>query len=178
MNRAGSYIRGGKARYQNGDIVKVFNERGIVLAGAYVTERLRPGVAYMDHGARHDPIKTGEIERGGAINTITPAAITSENCVGQATSGYLVECAKVTGRKWTSGVGIILKHLRENTIRRPDCGLTPGSGRRRIMKVFAIDYRFATAATAARSPARMNTWPMTGVPTPSPSRTRASSGSA
>ena len=37
---------------QNGDIVKIFNERGSVLAGAYVTERLTPGVAYMDHGAR------------------------------------------------------------------------------------------------------------------------------
>jgi trimethylamine-N-oxide reductase (cytochrome c) len=89
-----------KRGIKNGDIVKVFNERGIVLGGAYVTERLRPGVVYMDHGARHDPIKTGEIERGGAINTITPEAITSENCVGQIAGGYLVEVAKVTGEEW------------------------------------------------------------------------------
>ncbi len=27
----------------HGDIVKIFNERGIVLGGAYVTERLMPG---------------------------------------------------------------------------------------------------------------------------------------
>jgi trimethylamine-N-oxide reductase (cytochrome c) len=89
-----------KRGIQNGDIIKVFNERGIVLAGAYVTERLRPGVAYVDHGARHDPIKTGEIERGGAINTITPEEITSENCVGQIGGGYLVEVAKVTAEEW------------------------------------------------------------------------------
>jgi trimethylamine-N-oxide reductase (cytochrome c) len=89
-----------KRDIQSGDIIKVYNERGIVLGGAYVTERLRPGVVYMDHGARHDPIKTGEIERGGAINTITPEAITSENCVGQIAGGYLVEVAKVTGREW------------------------------------------------------------------------------
>jgi trimethylamine-N-oxide reductase (cytochrome c) len=84
---------------KHGDIVKIFNERGIVLAGAYVTERLRPGVVYIDHGARHDPIKTGEIERGGAINTISPLAITSENCVGQATSGYLVQVERLKGEE-------------------------------------------------------------------------------
>lgn len=84
---------------QHGDIVKIINERGIVLAGAYVTERLREGVAYIDHGARHDPIKTGEIERGGAINTISPDGLTSENCVGQATSGYLVQVEKLKGEE-------------------------------------------------------------------------------
>ena len=88
-----------KRGIKNGDIVKIFNERGVVLAGAYVTERLRPGVTYIDHGARHDPIKTGEIERGGAINTITPGAITSENCVGQIGGGYLVEVQKVSGEE-------------------------------------------------------------------------------
>jgi trimethylamine-N-oxide reductase (cytochrome c) len=89
-----------KRGIKSGDVVKVFNERGIVLVGAYVTERLRPGVVYVDHGARHDPIKTGEIERGGAINTISPAGITSKNCVGQATSGYLVQVEKVSGQEW------------------------------------------------------------------------------
>jgi trimethylamine-N-oxide reductase (cytochrome c) len=89
-----------KRNIKNGDVIKVINERGIVLAGAYVTERLRPGVVYVDHGARHDPIKTGEIERGGAINTISPAGITSANCVGQATSGYLVQVEKVSGQQW------------------------------------------------------------------------------
>ncbi len=88
-----------KRGIRHGDIVKIFNERGIVLAGAYITERLRPGVLYIDHGARHDPIKTGEIERGGAINTITPGATTSENCVGQIGSGYLVEVQRVTGEE-------------------------------------------------------------------------------
>ena len=37
---------------ENGDIVKLFNERGIVLGGALVTERIMPGVVYQDHGAR------------------------------------------------------------------------------------------------------------------------------
>ncbi len=80
-----------------GDIVMVHNERGIVLCGARVWERVMPGVAYVDHGARHDPIIPGKVDRGGAINTISGDGITSKRCVGQATSGYLVEVSLVSG---------------------------------------------------------------------------------
>jgi anaerobic selenocysteine-containing dehydrogenase len=85
------------------DIVKVYNERGIVLAGARVWERIRPGVVYMDHGARVDAILPGKVDRGGAINLIAPIGITSKNCVGQATSGYLVQVQKIAFKemaKW------------------------------------------------------------------------------
>jgi molybdopterin guanine dinucleotide-containing S/N-oxide reductase-like protein len=88
---------------KDGDIVKVFNERGIVLVGARVWERMMPGVVYVDHGARHDPIVPGKVDRGGAINTIAPLGITSKNCVGEATSGYLVDVQRVSGEemdKW------------------------------------------------------------------------------
>ncbi len=85
-----------KRGIKNGDIVKIFNERGIVLAGAYVTERLRPGVAYIDHGARIDFIKAGEIDRGGAINTISPKNITSKNAVGNVVTGYLVQVERLS----------------------------------------------------------------------------------
>jgi trimethylamine-N-oxide reductase (cytochrome c) len=80
----------------HGDIVKIFNERGVVLGGAYVTERLTPHVAYMDHGARWDPIIPGKLDRGGAINTITPHKITSRKATGMVVSGFLVEVEKVT----------------------------------------------------------------------------------
>ena len=82
---------------QDGDIVQVHNERGAVLCGARVWERVMPAVAYVDHGARHDPIIPGKLDRGGAINTISGDWITSKRCVGQATSGYLVEVSLVTG---------------------------------------------------------------------------------
>ncbi len=81
---------------KHGDIVRVFNERGSVLAGAYVTERIWPGVAYVDHGARVDWIIPGTLDRGGAINVISPSGTVSKNCFGQATSGYLVQVEKVT----------------------------------------------------------------------------------
>ncbi len=88
---------------EHGDIVKVYNERGIVLCGAYVTERVMPRVAYVDHGARFDPIDLNSIDRGGAINLITPHAITSGKVTGMAVSGFLVDVRKVTDdemRSW------------------------------------------------------------------------------
>jgi anaerobic selenocysteine-containing dehydrogenase len=85
-----------KRGIKNGDIVEVFNERGTVLGGAIVWERIMPGVVYMDHGARVDPIIPGELDRGGAINLISPYNITSKNCAGMATSGYLVEVARTS----------------------------------------------------------------------------------
>jgi len=81
---------------RDGDIVKVFNERGAVLGGARVWERIMPGVTYMDHGARVDSIVPGKLDRGGAINTIAPEGLVSKHAGGQATSGYLVDVEKVT----------------------------------------------------------------------------------
>jgi trimethylamine-N-oxide reductase (cytochrome c) len=72
-------------------VVKVYNERGAVLCGAYVTERIMPGVVSSDHGASYDPIVPGELDRGGAVNTLSPHQTTSKNATGIATSGYLVE---------------------------------------------------------------------------------------
>jgi molybdopterin guanine dinucleotide-containing S/N-oxide reductase-like protein len=81
---------------KSGDIVKAYNERGAVLGGAYVTERIMPGVSYVDHGSRVDWIIPGKLDRGGAINLISPGGLVSKHAGGQATSGYLVEVEKVT----------------------------------------------------------------------------------
>ncbi len=80
---------------EDGDVVNLYNERGGVLAGAYVTERVMPGAISIDHGAKYDPIVPGELDRGGAINTIVPGSITSKNTTGMATSGFLVEVERV-----------------------------------------------------------------------------------
>jgi anaerobic selenocysteine-containing dehydrogenase len=79
---------------KDGDVVSIFNERGTVLAGAYITERIMPDVVYIDHGAKWDPIEPGVIDRGGAINTIVPKHTTSKNAVGHAVSGFLVDIEK------------------------------------------------------------------------------------
>ena len=85
-----------KRGIKNGDIVKVFNERGIVLGGAYVSERLSPHCTYVDHGARYDPIIPGNLDRGGCINSITPHNITSKKVTGMVVSSFLVQVEKVT----------------------------------------------------------------------------------
>ncbi|MDR0817367.1 MAG: molybdopterin-dependent oxidoreductase [Clostridiales Family XIII bacterium] len=79
-----------------GDVIKVYNERGTVLCAAYLTERLIEGTIYVDHGSRFDPIDAESLDRGGAINLITPTAITSKTVTGMAVSGFLVEAQKVT----------------------------------------------------------------------------------
>jgi trimethylamine-N-oxide reductase (cytochrome c) len=87
INPADASARG----IENGDVVKVYNERGAVLCGAYVTERMMPGAVSIDHGARYDPIVPGELDRGGAINTITPHKTTSRKATGMVVSSFLVE---------------------------------------------------------------------------------------
>jgi trimethylamine-N-oxide reductase (cytochrome c) len=87
MNAVDARVRG----IENGDVVKIYNERGAVLAGAYVTERIMTGVVYIDHGSRYDPIVPGELDRGGAINTITPHNTTSKNATGMVVSAFLVQ---------------------------------------------------------------------------------------
>lgn len=89
-----------KRGIKNNDIVKIYNDLGIVLAGAYVSERIRSGVVSIDHGARPDPIKVGEIDRGGAINLISPDKIISKNCAGQATSSYLVQVERLQMKEY------------------------------------------------------------------------------
>jgi trimethylamine-N-oxide reductase (cytochrome c) len=84
-----------KREIKTGDIVKLYNERGVVLGGAVVWERIMPGVISIDHGARVDAILPGKIDRGGAIDLIAPDGIISKHCAGQATSSFLVEVEKL-----------------------------------------------------------------------------------
>jgi trimethylamine-N-oxide reductase (cytochrome c) len=79
---------------QHHDIVKLYNERGIVLAAAYVTGRIKPGALSQDHGAGVDLI-TDKIDRGGSNNLISPEKGLSKNCWGQATTSFLVEVEKL-----------------------------------------------------------------------------------
>lgn len=80
---------------RQGDVVRIFNDRGWVLGGAYLTERIMPGVLYQDHGARLDPIEVGRSDRGGANNLIAPSNTASKNTVAEVTSGFLIDVEKV-----------------------------------------------------------------------------------
>ena len=82
----------------NGDIVLVKNDRGAVLAGAYVTKRIMPGVVVLHHGAWFDPqnLEEGCINVHGNSNTLTMDVPTSSLACGNIASTALVEVTKWT----------------------------------------------------------------------------------
>ena len=80
---------------EDGDIVKLYNERGIVLVAARISERITPGSVMVNKGSRVDPIAP-HIDRGGAVNLISPTGQVSKHCKGFAVTGYLVECEKLS----------------------------------------------------------------------------------
>ena len=90
-------VDAGKLGIKTGDVVSVYNERGEVLGGALVTERVMPGTVYQDHGARIDAIVRGKggLDRGGANNLICPSPTASNNVVSEVTNGFLVNVKKV-----------------------------------------------------------------------------------
>lgn len=57
---------------QQGDMVRVFNERGELRIPAKVTPRIMPGVTAMGQGAWHDANMNGDrIDHGACVNTLT-----------------------------------------------------------------------------------------------------------
>jgi anaerobic dimethyl sulfoxide reductase subunit A len=63
-----------KARGINdGDPVRVFNDRGQMIIPARVSLRIMPGVVDVPQGARYEPDEKG-IDRGGCANILTKDA--------------------------------------------------------------------------------------------------------
>lgn len=91
-------------RIHDGDVVRVFNDRGACLAGAVLTTDVRPGVVQLPTGAWYDPL---EQSAGGAEvlvlcvhgnpNAVTadvPSSRLSQGCTGQHA---LVEVERYAG---------------------------------------------------------------------------------
>jgi biotin/methionine sulfoxide reductase len=71
----------------DGDIVRIFNDRGACLAGLAVDEAVRPGVAQLSTGAWYDPDPADPgFCRHGNPNVLTadrPSSTLSQGCTGQ-----------------------------------------------------------------------------------------------
>jgi len=84
----------------SGDVVRIYNHRGACLAGAVVTDALRPGVIQLATGAWFDPLEPAEIgslDKHGNPNVLTLDKGTSklaQCCVAQTA---LVEVERFNG---------------------------------------------------------------------------------
>ena len=96
MNPADAKARG----IASGDVVRAFNDRGALLAGAIVTDRIRQGVVMLQEGAWYDPDKPGEagaLCKHGNINLVTLDKGTSKLAQGNVANTALVEVEKLQG---------------------------------------------------------------------------------
>ncbi|QUJ70265.1 trimethylamine-N-oxide reductase TorA (plasmid) [Photobacterium sp. GJ3] len=85
---------------RNGDIVRVFNDRGQVLAGAVVTDDFMPGVCRIHEGAWYSPLeggKPGTLCSYGDPNVLTQDIGSSRLAQATSAASALVNIEKYTG---------------------------------------------------------------------------------
>ena len=81
----------------DGDVVKVFNDRGAFLAGVIVSADIRPGVVQIATGAWFDPQNPGQrnsLDKHGNPNMITAdigASSLSQGCSAQTATVQVVK---------------------------------------------------------------------------------------
>jgi biotin/methionine sulfoxide reductase len=96
INSADAAARG----IRDGDVVRVFNARGALLAGAVLSEELRRGVIQIATGAWYDPQEpgvVGSLDKHGNPNVLTLDKGTSRLAQGPSAQTTLVEVEKFAG---------------------------------------------------------------------------------
>ena len=84
----------------DGDIVRVFNDRGAVLSAVVIDDRIRPGVAQLATGAWYDPLEpgcVGTLDKHGNPNVLTPDHGTSKLAQAPSANSCLVEVERYPG---------------------------------------------------------------------------------
>jgi biotin/methionine sulfoxide reductase len=81
----------------DGDVVRLFNDRGACLAGVRMTRGVRPGVIVLPTGAWYDPDSPGGLERHGNPNVLTLDKGTSRLAQGPSAHTTLVEMERADG---------------------------------------------------------------------------------
>ena len=76
----------------DGDRVRVFNDRGVTVVQARVTERIMPGVVSLPEGGNYRPDDKG-VDWGGCANVLTTEAPTPGG--GAAVNTCLVQVEKL-----------------------------------------------------------------------------------
>ncbi|MPZ51223.1 MAG: molybdopterin-dependent oxidoreductase [Acidimicrobiia bacterium] len=84
----------------DGDVVRVFNDRGVCLAGAVVTDAISPGVVSLSTGAWYDPLDPatpGSLDVHGNPNVLTLDIGTSKLAQGTSAHTCLVDVERYDG---------------------------------------------------------------------------------
>jgi biotin/methionine sulfoxide reductase len=85
---------------EQGDVVRVFNDRGACLAGALVTDLIMRAVVKLSTGAWYDPVEPGvpgSLEKHGNPNVLTRDAGASRLSQGCAAQSCLVQIERFAG---------------------------------------------------------------------------------
>jgi trimethylamine-N-oxide reductase (cytochrome c) len=91
---------------KQGDLVRIFNDRGQVLGGANVSDRMRPGVIQMQEGGWYDPQEPGQNNSlclYGDVNVLTLDKGTSALAQAASPNTTLVDVEKYRGE----GAGVM-----------------------------------------------------------------------
>ena len=96
MNALDAVARG----IQDGDLVRVYNQRGELVLPCRVTQRIIPGLVDIPQGAWYEPDENG-VDHGGCVNVLTSSRWTPF-AFGSAQHTSMVNAAKWSG---TSGPG-------------------------------------------------------------------------
>ena len=86
---------------RDGDIVKMYNDRGAVILAAQITERVPPGICHTyESCADYQPIgKPGESpDKAGCINLLS-----TEKLIGKYATGMATEHFRIEVEKWEGG---------------------------------------------------------------------------
>ncbi|MEZ9059340.1 trimethylamine-N-oxide reductase TorA [Vibrio pelagius] len=89
-----------KKGIKDGDVVRVFNDRGQLLAGAVLMDSYAPGVVRIEEGAWYGPMneKVGALDTYGDPNTLTQDIGSSELAQATSANTCLVDFEKFTGK--------------------------------------------------------------------------------
>jgi molybdopterin guanine dinucleotide-containing S/N-oxide reductase-like protein len=86
---------------QDGDTIKLYNDRAAVLGIAQVTERMRPGTVHSYEGSgKYEPIEPGNSrspDKAGCVNALSSSRLISQNVPGMAPNSCLVEICRWEG---------------------------------------------------------------------------------
>jgi biotin/methionine sulfoxide reductase len=107
----------GRCGIRSGDVVRVFNDRGSCLAGAVVSDAVRPGVVQLSTGAWYDPLDPADPDAMCVHGN--PNVLTFDRGTSSLAQGCSGQHALVQVERWTGPLPPIRAYAPPPTEERP-----------------------------------------------------------